>query len=114
MATLLDSWLIHEFTYKEYLGRKEAGGVNLAPEVTVTNCRINIAPSFERNSTETVKVGDATIYCYGEYTEGVKLEDLKERSEVTIFGKNYTVKKVALRFDIDEPGVLFAVEMTVL
>ena len=115
MATLLidPSWLVGAFQYKEYLGRKEAGGSSLAEAVDVTACRINIAPSFERSGTETIKIGDAKIFCYADYTEGVDLKDLKERSEVIIDGQTYIVKKIAKRYEIDEPK-LFAVEMVVL
>lgn len=115
MPTLLidPSWLIASFKYKEYLGRKEAGGSSLAEAVDVTACRINIAPSYTRNGKELVQIGDATIYCYAEYTEGVELTDLKEKSEVIIDGKTYTVQKVHKRYEIDAPK-LFAVEMVVI
>lgn len=94
METLLvdPSWLVHSFTYRKYAGASNKGGFLFDDPVEVTKCRIDYRPSYTRSADRVTRIGDATIYCYGAFTQGAAMSDLVEKSRVTIDGKEYTVQ----------------------
>lgn len=106
-------WLVDEFVYEKYAGEDEYGGVQFDSAIIVKNCRIDYKKSYERNATEVLKIGDGTIYCYGKYTTGAALKDLVEKSKVTIDGKAYTIKQVAIFKEVMSSEI-FSVELVIL
>lgn len=106
-------WLVDSFTFEKYAGADEYGGVKFEKPITVENCRIDYKKSYERNSNEVVKIGDGTIFCYGKYTTGAALTDLVEKSKVTIDGKPYTIKQVAIFKEVMSSDI-FSVELVIL
>lgn len=115
MDTLLvdPSWLVDSFEYAAYAGDGRSGQPLFLDPVTVTNCRFDFAPSFERDGKQVTKIGDATIFCYGAFTEGVPIQSFAERSKVIYDGKEYTIKTVRKFRNIASSG-LFSVELVVI
>ena len=115
MDTLLvdPSWLTDSFEFFEFKGRTRAGGLEFNDPVNVTVCKIDESPKYAVENKQSVKYANAMIYCYAAFTEGISLDKLKEKSKVSIGGKDHQVTEVRLRKHISS-GDLFSVEMVVL
>lgn len=104
-------FLVHSFSYEEYLDDDDYQKPIYAKPVEVSLCRIDNNVVYSRDKTQAQIVADAVIFCYADST--VNFRAFKEQSKVTFGGSNKIIKKVVEISDVATSRV-WAYELEVL